>query len=97
LPAVYYPSYRLNYFRIEKENDQRASARNTDLPEHLLFGKSDGSYAASRRVISANAARPSWADVRPCALLLAHLATFLKTPARRASENHLMIINRDDN
>jgi hypothetical protein len=21
LPAVYYPSYRLNYFRIEKEND----------------------------------------------------------------------------
>jgi hypothetical protein len=22
LPAVYYPSYRLNYFRIEKENDQ---------------------------------------------------------------------------
>jgi hypothetical protein len=22
LPAVYYPSYRLNYFRIEQENDQ---------------------------------------------------------------------------
>ena len=22
LPAVYHPSYRLNYFRIEKENDQ---------------------------------------------------------------------------
>src|SRR3984893_17180820 len=22
LPAIYYPSYRLNYFRIEKENDQ---------------------------------------------------------------------------
>jgi hypothetical protein len=22
LPAVYYPSYRLNYFRIEQKNDQ---------------------------------------------------------------------------
>ena len=22
LPAVYYPSYRLNYFRIEQQNDQ---------------------------------------------------------------------------
>jgi hypothetical protein len=22
LPAIYYPSYRLNYFRIEKENDR---------------------------------------------------------------------------